>query len=623
MEVDDNAVMRVRILLAAAAALVVVSVFAQTPRTGGAVPVPLPLFPPNNWWNTDISHAPTVADSTIYYSHMGGPLKTLHPDFGGVSLEQGEPFVYGFPYIIVDGSQAKKTVTFFGASDESDGVDHNTDTSFPFYPVPDEAITMPHWIEDGPAGNVDDRNNSDRHILIVDATNNALYELYSVWYTGTHWEAYSGAFFDMNTNNRRTDGWTSADAGGMAIFPGLVRYDEVYGPSEITHAFRVTLVQTDFSYVFPASHQAGNTAGALPMGARLRLKPTTDISTYPAEMQKIFRAMMKYGLILADNGSNMYVSGTYDTRWDNDILNPAFGGLKVSDFEVIQFGWKPSITLVISISQTLGNGNPASATVTAYDSNYNLATGYRGTIHFTTTGTGTLPADYTFTAGDNGSHTFPSGVTLTTIGGQTITATDNADATITGSRIVIVGPPAPTAFAATATTTTNVGLSWNASAGASTYEIFRNNVSFTTTAGTTANDNTAAAGTSYVYKVRAIHASGYPSPFSSPDAATTVLFADDPAIATATIIKEAHITTLRTAVNAMRAAAGMGAFPFTDPALTGLPVKAAHFQELRNALDPARSALGLAALVYTDPTLTSGVTAVKAAHLQELRNGVK
>jgi hypothetical protein len=144
----------------------------------------------------------------------------------------------------------------------------------------------------------------------------------------------------MNTNNRRPDGWTSADAAGLAILPGLVRYDEVYGPDEIQHAFRFTVRATN-GYVYPASHRAGDTAGALPMGARLRLKAGKDISGFPAEMQKIFRAMKKYGLIVADNGSDMYVSGTFDTRWDNDVLNPAFAGLNASDFEVVELEWNP------------------------------------------------------------------------------------------------------------------------------------------------------------------------------------------------------------------------------------------------------------------------------------------
>ena len=153
-------------------------------------------------------------------------------------------------------AQAKKVVDFVSYPGESDGV------GVPFYPVPDEAITMNGWIEGGQPGSVD--QSGDRHILIADTTNNHLYELFDVWHNGTNWEAGSGAFFDMNTNNRRTEGWTSADAAGLAILPGLVRYDEVNGEGDIHHAFRVTVSATN-GHVFPASHTAGSTAGALPV----------------------------------------------------------------------------------------------------------------------------------------------------------------------------------------------------------------------------------------------------------------------------------------------------------------------------------------------------------------------
>jgi hypothetical protein len=178
----------------------------------------------------------------------------------------------------------------------------------------------------------------------------------------------------MNTNNRRPNGWTSADAAGLAILPGLVRYDEVYDPNvaEIRHAFRVT-VRTTNGFVYPASHKAGSTAGALPMGARLRLKPSVDITqrTSDPNIQKIFRAMQRYGLIVADNGSDMYLTGTYDTRWNNDILNPAFAKLSASDFEVIQLGYNSGSSTVpvalasLSISPaSVTGGQQATGTVT-------------------------------------------------------------------------------------------------------------------------------------------------------------------------------------------------------------------------------------------------------------------
>jgi hypothetical protein len=306
----------------------------------GALPSPLPLFPPDNWWNTDVSSAPVDPASASYIAFINnGSTRRLHPDFGGEASPGGVQ-IYGFPYIVVDGTQAKRTVQL-AYSDESDGVNHTTDLSYPFYPIPDEAITQAHWIESGEPGNVDLRDSSDRHMLIVDRDNRQLYELYNVFYDGSTWRAGSGAFFDMNANGRRPEGWTSADAAGLAILPGLVRYDEVFGTTEIGHAFRVTVRSTN-GYVFPASHRAGSTAGALPMGARLRLKASKDVSGFRPEVQRIFRAMQRYGLIVADNGSDMYISGTFDTRWDNSILNPAFAALTAGDFEVIQLGWRPT-----------------------------------------------------------------------------------------------------------------------------------------------------------------------------------------------------------------------------------------------------------------------------------------
>jgi hypothetical protein len=329
-----NALPEVRLAAVLTLVVTATAIVAGAATIGGPIPGPLPIFPADNWWNVDISTAPVDARSASFISFIG-TTRGLHPDFGG---DAGGVDVYGFPYAVVDSAVTKKAVQF-AYDDESDGVDHNTGASFPFYPIPDEAATQPHWIEGGPAGNVDLRSDSDRHLLIVDADHRGLYELYNVFYDGV-WHAGSGAYFDLNTNGRRPDGWTSADAAGLAILPGLVRYDEVAAAAEIRHAFRVTVRATN-GYVFPASHSAGSNASALPMGARLRLKSSKVITGFPADMQKIFRAMQKYGLIVADNGSDMYISGTYDTRWNNDVLNPAFGSLKAADFEVVALGYKP------------------------------------------------------------------------------------------------------------------------------------------------------------------------------------------------------------------------------------------------------------------------------------------
>lgn len=311
---------------------------------GGALPGPLPLFPGDNWWNLDISSAPVDPASASYISFVG-PTRGMHPDFGG-DVSPGSVQIYGFPYVVVDSAVTLKAVQF-QYSAESDGVNHTTDQSFPFYPIPDEAITQAHWVEGGEPGGVDRRSSSDRHLLIIDRDRRHLYELFNVFHDGIQWHAGSGAFFDLNSNARRPEGWTSADAAGLAIVPGLVRYDEVFGTQEIRHAFRVTVRATN-GYVYPASHRAGSTPGALPMGARLRLKSSRNISGFTPEVQRIFRAMQRYGLIVADNGSDMYVSGTYDTRWNNAILNPAFRALTANDFEVVRLGYQSTVSLPLS-----------------------------------------------------------------------------------------------------------------------------------------------------------------------------------------------------------------------------------------------------------------------------------
>jgi hypothetical protein len=197
------------------------------------------------------------------------------------------------------------------------------------------------------------------------------------------------------------------------------------------------------------------------------------------------------------------------------------------------------------------------------------------------------------------------------------------NATMTGSRGVTVGPPTPTGLVATATSTTQVTLTWNASAGATQYEVVRGTGAPIVTASANYTDNSVTAGNAYVYTVRALDASARRSPYSAPDVATTILFTDDPVLAATTLVKGVHITELRQAANALRTAAGLPAATFTDASLPGVAAKVVHVQELRTAIAPARSTLGLTTIVYTDPTLTAGTTLVKAAHVQELRNAVK
>jgi hypothetical protein len=294
------------------------------------------VFPATNWWNLDISRAPLDPNSAAYINFVSGRVgsnttatRRLHPDFG--------PSPYGIPYVVVSGDQPLVAPVWTAYGDESDDAAPGRPAG---YPIPPEAKTQADYIEGAvPGGGL----NGDRHLLIVDRDNWLLYETAATYWNAAanRWEANCGAIFDLSRNDRRPETWTSADAAGLAIFPGLVRYDEAYGAAEITHAFRVTVRSTN-GYVWPASHRAGSTNGALPMGARLRLKASKNLSGYGPEIQRIFRAMQRYGLIVADNGSDMYVTGTMDARWDNGVLNPAFHGLTADDFEVVQLGWRPN-----------------------------------------------------------------------------------------------------------------------------------------------------------------------------------------------------------------------------------------------------------------------------------------
>lgn len=291
------------------------------------------FFPANNWWNVDISAAPVDpnSDTLIHFisnrtAANPGANRQMHPDFG--------PPPYGIPYIGVSSEEPLSPVhwTLYG-SQSDDGAPGAPDG----YPIPQGARSRANHIEGGVPGG---GNSGDRHLILIDRDRNLLFETWATrWNSGANrWEAGSGAVFDLSSNARRPEGWTSADAAGLAIFPGLVRYDEYARNAPITHAFRVTVRATN-GHVWPASHTAGSTAGALPMGARLRLRASVDISGYPAEVRRIFQAMKTYGLIVADNGSDLYVSGTMDPRWDNDVLNPAFRSLRANDFQVIQLGW--------------------------------------------------------------------------------------------------------------------------------------------------------------------------------------------------------------------------------------------------------------------------------------------
>lgn len=282
------------------------------------------LFPADNWWNQEIASAPVDAQSNAYIDFIGRT-RTSHPDFG--------PPPYGIPYVGVGSTEPRVAVTFVDYGDESDA----GFAGQAGYPIPEAAKTQANFIEGGQPGGGSD---GDRHVLVVDRDRWVLFELWATRWNASRsqWEAGSGAIFDLSSNARRPEGWTSADAAGLAVLPGLVRYDEATRGA-IRHALRVTVRATN-GYVWPASHRAGSTGGALPMGARLRLKASKDLSPYPAYIRNIFRGMQTHGLIVADNGSDMYISGVMDPRWNNDELNPTFRNLAAGDFEVISLGWR-------------------------------------------------------------------------------------------------------------------------------------------------------------------------------------------------------------------------------------------------------------------------------------------
>jgi hypothetical protein len=254
------------------------------------------LFPADNPWNTDISAYPVHPLSSQYVQSIGGS-GHLHPDFG--TVWNGAP--NGIPYIVVPGDQPKAPISFYYADESDPGP----------YPIPPDA-PIQGGVEAG----------GDRHVLILDADNRLLYEIFDAHQTGGHWEAGSGAIFDLNSNALRPDYWTSADAAGLPILPGLVRYDEV-ASGEITHALRFTVEQTQRAFIHPATHFASDSTNPnlAPMGLRLRLKASYDISRFPGEVQVILRALKKYGMIVADNGTSWYVNGAPDPRWNDDRLH--------------------------------------------------------------------------------------------------------------------------------------------------------------------------------------------------------------------------------------------------------------------------------------------------------------
>jgi hypothetical protein len=270
-----------------------------------------PVFPADNIWNRDVSSLPVdTAHSASWIANSGGTSRLLHPDFGS----SGTANPYGIPYIVVNSSHPKVSVAF-DYSDESDGG-----------PYPFGADTP---IEGG-AG-----SGGDQHAIMIDSSTCTLYELYDANYSAGGSTAGSGAIWNLASDALRPAGWTSADAAGLPIFPGLLRPDEV-SSGVVRHAIRMTVQTTSTSYVWPARHQAGSTTDPnfAPMGARFRLKAGVDISHYSADTQVVLTAMKHYGMIVADNGSNWYFQGAAEDNWD-PVMIQQLKSIPAGDFEAV------------------------------------------------------------------------------------------------------------------------------------------------------------------------------------------------------------------------------------------------------------------------------------------------
>jgi hypothetical protein len=337
----------------------------QGSSLGGFLP-----FPADSLWNTDISSAPVDPKSTAIINFIGGTTG-IHADFGAGQF-QGSTI--GIPYLIVGASQPPVTVTFNQFGSESDPGP---------MPIP---VTAP--IEGFP-------NPGDQHVLVLDNSNCFLYELYASAVSGNSWTAGSSAIWDLLSNEQRPYTWTSADAAGLPIFPGLVRYDEV-SAGQVQHAFRFTLRNSSADFTPPASHMASTSgnASAAPMGMRMRLKSSFDVSGFSAANQVILNALKRYGMIMADNGSNMFLSGAPDDRWDNNDLHN-LGMVTASDFEVIQMsplytqntvptGPAPQINSFTASANSISAGTPVTLSWQVTNASYVIVSPSVGAIRTTT-----------------------------------------------------------------------------------------------------------------------------------------------------------------------------------------------------------------------------------------------
>ncbi len=340
------------------------------------------LFPADNPWNQSIANAPVAANSATLVAKIGAT-SHLHPDFG---TTWAGAFI-GIPYNVVSATQPKVNVVIDAYPDESDLVP---------VPIPANAV-----LEGDPLPSA--QNTSDRHLLVYDKDNNFLYELYNAHRPSEtsdgQWHADSEAVWNLNQDSFRPAGWTSADAAGLPILPGLVTYDEVYTQGVINHALRFTVPSTG-GYVFPASHLTGNPSSSLPrMGERFRLDPNFDISGFSKPNQVILQALKTYGMIVADNGSSWYLSGAPDPRWNDDDLH-ALNSIPGSAFQAVD--------LTPEVSGLSASSGPAGSAITVSGLNFSGGAGQTQVLFGTTPATGvTINSDSSLTV------TAPAGATGT------------------------------------------------------------------------------------------------------------------------------------------------------------------------------------------------------------------
>ena len=394
-----------------------------------------PVLPPNNIWNTPVDTLPVLSNSTTMVNTIGASIG-FHADFGSGTWDGGP---IGIPFITVPGTQTRYPATFL-YDDESD-------------PGP-YAVPLNAPIEGG------SNSNGDRHAIAVDTDNCVLYELYRAFPQAASWQADSGAIFDLRSNALRPLTWTSADAAGLPIAPGLVNYDEML-TGEIKHAIRFTVPQTRREFVWPARHYASSLTGTQypRMGERFRLKAGFDISPFPPEVQVILRAMKKYGIMLADNGSAWYISGKPDPRWNNDNLR-TLQQLRGGDFEAVD-------ATVLRISPDSGEARQNGVSVSVTPASATVRAGRVQTFTATVTG---APAGVTWSVnniqggdstigviGPTGDYVAPSTVPNPAV--VTIRATSTAAPGTSGTATVTIVPmPSITAVTPASITTGNFSI---------------------------------------------------------------------------------------------------------------------------------------------------------------------